>query len=287
MGLHLINKISFHKHIALLALCLFAVILTAQGKKKTPIYLENADSLEFDQNINQDCQILKGHVIFRHETTYLYCDLAYFYDQSNKLDAFGNVKIRRGDSLTIYGDKLHYDGDLKMGKLRQRVKVINNTSVLTTDSLDYDQALNMGYYDKGGKIVDDSTTLVSKKGYFYFTEDYTLFKDNVVLDRPNLKLNADTLRMDNKTNIIRFVGPTYIVYNKDTHIYTEKGWYNSNSKEAKLTKDGLVTQPNGKILSGDTIYFNNETGNATAYNHVQMTDTTKKNHDLWKLWSIP
>ncbi len=276
MILHIINKISLHKHIALLAaLCLFAVSSNAQ-KKKTPIYLENSDSLEFDQSFREDCQILKGNVVFRHETTYMYCDLAYFYDQSNKLDAFGNIKIRRGDSLTIYGDRLHYDGDLKMGKLRDHVKVINNSSVLTTDSLDYDQAANMGYYDKGGKIVDDSTTLVSKRGYFYFTEDYTLFKNNVVLTRPNLSLHADTLRMDNKTNTIRFVGPTFIDYDKDTHIYTEKGWYKSKTEEAKLTEHGLVTQKGGKILSGDTIYFNKATGNAEAFKNVQMTDTVKQ-----------
>ncbi len=277
MVLHLINKINFHKHIALLAaLCLFAVTSRAQEKEKTPVYLEHSDSLEFDQSIHEDCQILKGNVAFRHETTFLYCDLAYFYEQSNKLDAYGNIRIVRGDSLTIYGDKLHYDGDLKKGKLRNNVKVINNTSTLTTDSLDYNQALNMGYYDTGGTIVDDSTTLVSKKGYFYFTEDYTLFKEDVVLERPNLVLKADTLRMDNKTNIIRFVGPTYIDYDKDTHIYTEKGWYSSDNGDSKLTKNGHVIQKGGKKLKGDTIYFNKSTGKAIALHNVRMTDTIQQ-----------
>ena len=98
--------ISYSKHIALFgALCLFNVIALAQGK--SAIFLEHSGSLSFDQKQQADCQVLRNDVVFRHDKTRLFCDVANFYQQRNKIDAFGNIRIVQGDSLRIYGEILH------------------------------------------------------------------------------------------------------------------------------------------------------------------------------------
>lgn len=270
------SKLDFrlYKHMAIFcSLCLFSVLSIAQGG--APIFLENSESLSFDQSQNADCQVLRGNVIFRHGNTRLFCDLAYFYEQKNKIDATGNIRIVQGDSLKIYGDVLHYDGNTRMAKIRYRVRVLNRTATLTTDSLDYDQANSIGYYYNGGKIVDKESVLTSRKGEFGFKNDITVFRENVKLDGKNFTLRSENLKFNNKTKTAIFISPTNIVYDTNTKIYTEDGWYNTRSEDAKLMKNAYVDHSDGKKLMADTIFFNKKTGNATARSHVRLKDTVQ------------
>ncbi len=56
------------------------------------------------------------------------------------------LKMLKGESmkkkspLMLYGDKLFYDGNTKLAKVRDNIKLINKDVVLTTDFLDYDRA---------------------------------------------------------------------------------------------------------------------------------------------------
>ena len=102
---------------------------------------------------------MKGDVIFRHEEALMYCDSAYFYENSNSLDAFGHVRLVQGDTLEGFGDKLYYNGNTKLARLRKNVKLIHgrpdeNPTILTTDSLNYDRANGVAYYFTGGEVRD-------------------------------------------------------------------------------------------------------------------------------------
>ena len=114
------------------------------------MYLEHSETLSFDQERIANAQILRGNVIFRHEDALMYCDSAYFYDQENSLDAFGHVRFEQGDTLKGYGDKLFYDGNTKLARLRRHVRLVHgqedNPTVLTTDSLNYDRGRDVAYY---------------------------------------------------------------------------------------------------------------------------------------------
>ena len=79
-----------------------------KGRKRQPrrttavdkrVYLVHADVLHYDQYSNRDAQILNGHVHFTHAGARLYCDSAYFYEQTNSFEAFGHVKMYQGDTL--------------------------------------------------------------------------------------------------------------------------------------------------------------------------------------------
>ena len=59
------------------------------------VYLLHADETRYNQFINPDAQILVGDVIFRHDSMYMYCDSALFYEKSNSLDAYGNVRMNQ------------------------------------------------------------------------------------------------------------------------------------------------------------------------------------------------
>ena len=70
--------------------------------KKTKVYLEHANTLSFDEAIRADAQVLVGDVCFRHDSSYMYCDSAYFYEKNTSLEAFSNVRMEHGDTLFVY-----------------------------------------------------------------------------------------------------------------------------------------------------------------------------------------
>ena len=95
-------------------------IATDNHKKKeqSPVNLLHSDKLYFDVRINPLAQFLVGNVQFEHDGAYMYCDSALFYKESNSFDAFGHVRMVQGDTLTLTGDMLFYDGDPQVLRAR-------------------------------------------------------------------------------------------------------------------------------------------------------------------------
>ena len=154
------------------------------------VYLERAENLSFDQERIADAQILKGNVVFRHDDALMYCDSAYFYENTNSLDAFGHVRLVQGDTLEGFGDKLFYNGNTKLARLRRRVKLVHgrvneNPTILTTDSLNYDRAAGIAYYFTGGTVEDSLNTLTSVRGNYRPGTKQAVFSKNVKLVNPN------------------------------------------------------------------------------------------------------
>ena len=101
-------------------LCLFGFCLVAQVQPqrnvgqpvKSKVYLLHSDVLKKSKdNPDPNAQILVGDVVFRHDSIYMYCDSACFYEKTNSLEAFNNVRMVQGDTLSLYGDYLFYDDD--------------------------------------------------------------------------------------------------------------------------------------------------------------------------------
>ena len=97
-----------HRILVVSVLCLFGFCLLAQvrpAKKgeqkpaKSKVYLLHSDVLKKSPlNPDPDAQILIGNVAFRHDSVYMYCDSACFYEKTNSLEAFDNVKMVQGIS---------------------------------------------------------------------------------------------------------------------------------------------------------------------------------------------
>lgn len=240
------------------------------------IYMENADLISFDQLAMPDVQILKGRVRFRHDNATLTCDSAYFNQQSNSLDAFSNVKIVQGDTLFVYGNRLYYDGNTKLARLRGKVRLLNSTTTLTTDSLNYDRTTQLAYYFTGGKIVDAENTLTSVWGQYSTATEDALFKDKVRMVNENFTMDADTLKYNTKTNIANLVGKTHIVYDDETDIYTNKGWYNTKTERSMLLERSFLINKEGRSITGDTIFYDKATKYGEIFGKAILNDTVQK-----------
>ena len=263
------------KYIACLCLC-YAASVAAQ----TLVYLEHSETLSFDQERIANAQILRGNVIFRHEDALMYCDSAYFYDQENSLDAFGHVRFEQGDTLKGYGDKLFYDGNTKLARLRRHVRLVHgqedNPTVLTTDSLNYDRGRDVAYYYSGGTIADSLNTLRSVRGKYYPNSKQAVFSQDVRLDNPKFILTSDTLLYNTATKIADLVSPSTIVYEEETNIYSSLGWYNTETEQSMLLRRSQVIHSDGKSMTGDTIYYDKRIGHGRIIGNMEMRDTVQK-----------
>ena len=246
------------------------------NKKATLVYLEKSETLSFDKILHPDVQVLKGNVRFRHDNALLYCDSAYFFENANSLNAYGHVKIVQGDTLFVYGDILYYDGNTKLARLRHNVRMENRKTTLYTDSLNYDRMVNMAYYYTGGKIVDALNVLTSTWGQYSPSTNDALFKTKVHLVNKKFILDSDTLKYNTKTKIANIVGPTHILYNDETDIYSKRGWYNTETDRSMLLDRSLVKNKEGRSLIADTIFYDKKAKYGEGFTKVEMKDTVQK-----------
>lgn len=260
-------------------LCLFVVSAQAQKTAKQElIYLEHAESLLFDKDQSADYQVLVGNVQFRHDSVWMYCDTAHYYQADNSLFAFGHVHITQGDTLTIDGKTLFYDGNRKLAQMRQEVVMANQGVTLYTDHLDYDRVENIGYYFLGGKIVDTTNVLTSVYGRYNPATKMAFFKEDVILTHPQFVLTTDTLNYNTDTRVASIVSHSVITSDQSV-VHAFRGWYNTLSGESLLLDRSYVeSSPNYMI--GDTVRFNQNTGIGQAWGHVLLTDSSQSVHIL-------
>lgn len=257
-------------YIILIFLFLFPVFTFAQKGKK--IELVSASSLEYDRSKGANVKQLIGDVVLKHESTYLYCDSAYLYTESNTLKAFGNVHIS-SSSVNIYSDVLTYDGNSKLAQMHKDVRLNDGSMTLKTEHLNYNTKSKIGNYSTGGKITDRENRLTSRIGYYYADTKQFFFKDSVVLINPQYTMRSDTLMYNTETEISFFYGPTTIV-SSDNFIYCENGWYDTKKDIAQFSKHAYLKN-NEQKLNGDSLYYDRTLGFGKAFKNITVIDTVR------------
>lgn len=240
------------------------------------ILMEHTDTLLVNEYTMPGIHQLKGNVVFKHNDAILKCDSAYFDRAANTFQAFSNVKIIQGDTLTLYGDFLNYDGNSRLAKVWQNVLLENKNTTLTTDSLYYDRLADLAYYFTGGVLRDGKNTLTSIWGQYSPATKTALFKNQVVMKNPDGVLTSDTLKYYTDTSIADMVGNSRINYKQKTNVYSEKGWYDTKTERMMLLKRSLVEQKDGKTLIGDTIFYDQKQGYGEAFTSVELNDPKQK-----------
>ena len=260
------------------------VIPTADRNQPDKVFLEHADRLYQEEGpgeVAREYQILAGNVTFRKGGMFMYCDSAFFYEKTNSLDAFSNVRMEQGDTLFIYGNELNYNGMSEMATLygsgRNKVKMINRDVSLTTDIFHYDLKRNVGYYQTGGELTDKKNNLTSLEGFYYPNTKDAYFFENVVLrgrsKTDSLRMETDSLKYNTASQEATLIAYTYIE-NKDGHLISSSGNYNTNSGLAYLfSRSKVITKKNNVTLEGDTLFYNRAKGYGTAMGNMEIVDT--------------
>jgi lipopolysaccharide export system protein LptA len=240
-------------------------------EKPKQIEIKHAGVLRFDKGIN--AKRLIGDVVCEHEGAIMKCDSAYLYD-NNSMDAFGKISIVKGDSIFVYGDKLHYEGSTKLATLTDNVKCIEKDMTLTTNLMTYDVANGIANYYDGGTIVNKQNTLVSKNGHYFSSTKEVAFKYDVELKNKDYTMRGDTLLYNTTNKTSYFLGPTIILSKKD-YIYCENGWYDTDKENSAFSKNAILVTKEQK-LTGDSLLYDRKKGFGRAFRNVRLIDTTNK-----------
>jgi lipopolysaccharide export system protein LptA len=211
--------------------------------EKERVYLERADSLVFHKAQAPDAQVLRGNVAFRQGGAWMYCDSAYFYETGNSLEAFGNVHMEQGDTIHLYGRYLHYDGDSRLARLRQAVKLVHTDVTVNAAGLNYD-----------------------------LTAERAVFRDSVHLYTTDFTLLSDTLLYHPPTKEATILGPSRILTDSAT-VYTQRGQYHTELNRGYFLDRSLVVS-GGRTLIADSIYFDRPNTIGEGFGCVEICDSS-------------
>lgn len=249
----------------------------SKNKKDESIHIHHADRLFRDISITSDGQVLVGNVFLSHSGMRLKCDSAVFYEASNSFMAYGRVRFAQGDTLTLTGDSIFYDGTSQFARVFRNVVMQHHKMTLHTDLLNYDRLSGRGFYDVGGKIIDDKTVLTSQRGDYFTSNRQANFNDDVLLisDKKDSVL-TNALHYDTRSKWAHATGPTNLL-SGGSRIYTTDGFYNTQTGKARLTQRPQLFNK-GRKLVGDSISYDKKTGFSEAFYNVIFTDSTDRNN---------
>lgn len=214
-----------------------------------------------------------GNAIFRQGNTLFYCDSALINRASNILDAYGHIHINQADSIHIYGEYLHYEGNTRMATLRDNARLTDGKVTLSGPELQYDMNARIGTYVKGGKLVNGSSVLTSQEGYYYADTKDVYFNYNVLLVDPEYTLSTDTLLYNTQTKIATIVAPTTINDGK-TVMYATSGEYNTETGQGNFDSRPTIEDSTATITA-DNIQMDKRTGLAYATGNMIYRDTAQ------------
>ena len=259
-------------YILFLVFCVQIVRAQADNQSSgSTIEILYADYTERDENTLPGALVLTGNVQALHDSIYIYCNKAYFFQADNYLKLFGNVRMIQNDTLQMNSKYAEYNGKDQIAYASGSVVMRSPNSQLTSEKVYYDRQNGVAYYDEHANIVNRENTLVSKEGRYIIAEEKYEFRTHVVLTNPETKIITDHLDFYEAPGHAYLLGPSTIE-SEDSFIYTENGFHDTRLDQSKLLENSYILTDN-KRIDGEDIYYDKNINYTRAINHVKVTDT--------------
>lgn len=206
-----------------------------------------------------------------HEGALIESDQSFFYSKKNFFTARGEVVFTQGDSIRMTCQEMQYDGQTKQAKAWGNVVLSRPDMELTTDTLYLDRTQNKAFYNTPGTIIDEESTLTSRRGIYFMDEKKYRFIRDVKIKNPEYKVDATQLDYYTESDLAYFYGPSTIV-GKEYTIQSERGFYDTKVQRGNFEKNATIYY-DGKIIKADSLFFENEREYASGTNRVSILDT--------------
>ena len=261
-----------HKIALYILLLLFINTFNTNAQSKKRVDVLNNDKGKSKTVNGKRINIFIGNIHLKQGDVHMKCDSAVRYADKMMIEGFGNVHLYRGDTLHLYSDYFKLFTNTRKSEVRHNVKLIDNETVLTTDSLNFDFYKNYGNYFNGGIIINKGDTLVSNEGEYFSDLKKAYFTNNVVINSKDGNVESDTLTYYTQTGDVEITCLTKI-YNKDAELTATKGRFNTQTRNAVLNENSELYHKN-QIIKGDKVIYDDVTGIGKAYKNVSLKDTT-------------
>ena len=219
-------------------------------------------------------QILVGQVHLKEKTTHFYADSTVINDNARIIEAFGNVHINDNDSVHTYSQYLLYNLNTKIATLKKKVRLTDDKTNLYTEELEYDVNQKIGIYRNGGRVVNGTSVLTSNEGTYYADLKDVYFKHNVVLKDPQYDLKSDSLLYNTDTEVATFISETFIIDSAKRSIKTREGFYDLKNKKAFFGKRPTITDGAVRIIA-DVVETDDITGVNKLRGNAVFVDTSQ------------
>lgn len=252
---------------------LFNFNLYSQNREQ--IKIEYAPFMNFEES-RPGATILtrnnSNQVYLKHKGVEMWCNQAIYYEKDDFVEAFGNVKVKEGDSLNMTSKYVEYSGKTQLAYASGDVILIDPTSKLYTETLYFDRIKQEAFYNEKGKVIRDSSgTITSNIGRYFVKNKKYQFNQNVILENPKYVVKSNRLDFYTATGYAFLYGPTTID-SKTSKIYCEKGFYDTDNDTGYFVKKSKIDY-NDRTIKGDSIYFNRNKHFASASNNIKVIDT--------------
>ncbi|MEM8584055.1 MAG: OstA-like protein [Bacteroidota bacterium] len=243
--------------ILLFALCMLIThSVIAQVDSVPPpqiVNIDRADILDALPNDSRgEVQKLIGHVELSQDSVYMYADSAILVDQV-ELYAYSKVILQQGDSIAAFAERLNYNAEEQIARLRDDVILQNGQVELYTAALDYNLNTKEAIYNTPGRMTNGETELQSQRGRYYVDRELAVFIDSVVVIDERFEMRADSLQYRVDEDKVYFTGPT-IIRSDSSVIYCEAGFYDLVNERAEF-RDNAQFQKGEQAAVADTIAF--------------------------------
>ena len=243
----------------------------AQKKKivvKAPYFDKNEEKYPGATILTRDS---RRQIYIEHEGIEMWCNKAYHYKDNDSIAAFGEVKIKQGDSITLTSNVANYSGINKLAFTAGNVVLTEPKSTLHTDTLYFDRIREQAYYKSGGVIYHEQNTIKSHIGNYYLDGKKYQFISAVEITSPEYKLTSSQLDFYSNSGLAYMYGKSQIDHT-NTRILCERGFYDTNADRGYFVKNSKIFYEN-RIFEGDSMYFDQGRDFASATNNIKITDT--------------
>ena len=214
---------------------------------------------------------VENQVYFLHEGVEVWCDRAIFYQNEDFFKAFGNVKMKQGDTINMTSKYAEYNGETQFAFASDDVLLETPSNQLTTDSLFFNRKTQQAFYRSGGKVKDSASTITSQIGRYFMNLEKYAFKRNVKVRNPEYKIDSERLDFYSELGHAYLYGPSTIT-SETSVVYCERGFYDTRKDKGFFVKNSKIDYEN-RLLEGDSIYFDRQRSFASATNNIKVTDT--------------
>ncbi len=248
---------------------------TAADTSTNRIIIDRFVAAELVQNNTEEVKKLSGDVMMHQGDAYMFCDTAYLYGE-NRLVAIGRVVIKHGDSVTVFGNRLLYDGQTRIAEMlgNEPILVNGRQQLFAEKQMIYNLATKIATYSNRALLDNGKTQLRSQAGLFNVNSNIAEFYQDVIVVDSAFSLKTDTLRFDTKNQIAYFEAPTRIAQDS-TKIYCEGGYYKTDENIA-LLYDHAQYQKNLQRATADTIKYDGATKMTALIGKAIFEEETKK-----------
>jgi lipopolysaccharide export system protein LptA len=196
-----------------------------------PLQLLHADSLVKATSDNTIYQFAQGHVRFRHGNVLVWCNRANFYEDENRSQLIGNVKIVQG-TVTLTAPSADYNGNTRIATGTQGVKIIDRITTLTAKSGRYSTQSSIANFYGDVRVEDDSVAIDADTIEYHRSTENSYASGNILMEakRNHAFIKGDSSVNFPSLNYSRVVGNA-ILYQMDTLAVAGKDSLNTFPKD--------------------------------------------------------